>query len=193
MTLRKTVLAGSAIFLLAAGGTALATGKLKTMTVDLNNGTVAEIEYAGDVAPTVKVVPVGPLLAAAPDPVTDMDRVFAEMEARRAQMMQQVAEMQRQAAAAGAQAGQAPGQMVVTTSMPSGSTYNYTVVSTTSANGRSCTQTVHYSSDGKAAEPKVTKATSGDCDAVKTSEEAIPASAPAQKQPSPQPRDPNMI
>lgn len=185
MKLRSTVVLGG-FLLLAAGGAALASGKLKTMTVDLDDGAVAQIEYAGDVAPKVRILPVQQV--AQVDPFAEMDRMFAEMEARQAQMMQQVAEMQRQAAASGAQ----PGQVVVSTNMPAGSTYHYTVTTSTSGKGGTCTQTVEYSSDGKSAEPKVTRASSGQCDAVKQSETPVPASAPA-KQPEAQPRDPNMI
>lgn len=189
MKLRTTVVLGGAL-VLAAGGAALAAGKLNTMTVDLQDGTVAQIEYAGEVAPRVTVVPVQ--AQAAPDPFAQMDRMFAEMEARQAQMMQQVAEMQRQAAASGQQVASAPGQVVVSTNMPAGSTYHYTVVSSTSGtNGATCTQTVEYSSDGKSAEPKVTRASSGDCDAVKQSDTPIPAAAP--RQPEAPKRDPNMI
>ena len=176
MKLPVTVLAGG-VLLLAAGGAAMASGKLRTINVDLEDGTVAQIEYAGDVAPKVRVVPVAPMLVPQSDPFAEMDRMFAEMELRQQQMMQQVAQMQRQAAAAGA----APGQVVVSGQMPAGSTYSYTVVSTTSGKGGNCTQTVEYSSDGKSAEPKVTRASSGDCDAVKQSDKPIPAAAPASK------------
>jgi hypothetical protein len=189
MKLRTTLLAGGVLFL-AAGGAALAAGKLKTETVDLGNGSVAQIEYAGDIAPRVTVVPVQAQAVAENDPFMQMDRIFARMEAQRQQMMQQVAEMQRRAAASGGQ----PGQVIVSTNMPAGSNYHYTVVTSTSSNGKSCTQTVEYSSDGKGAEPKITRASSGDCEAVKPNDKPIPASAPVPAQPArPQPRDPNMI
>lgn len=189
MKLRKTVLIGAAACM-AAGGAAFAAGKSQVKTVDLGNGSVAQIEYAGDIAPRVTIVP------AESDPFAQMDRMFAQMEAQRQQMMQQVAEMQRQATASGSQGNQMPGQIVVSTNAPAGSSYSYTVVTSTSANGKSCTQTVEYSSDGKGAEPKVTRASSGDCDAVKPNENPVPAAAPApvqQPRPQPQPRDPNMI
>lgn len=190
MKLRTTLLAG-ALFV-AAGGAAYAAGKMKTETVDLGNGSVAHIQYVGDVAPKVTVVPVEARRVTVVDPFAEMDAMFAQMEARHQQMMQQVAEMQRQAAASGVQ----PGQVMVSTNVPAGGNYRYTVVTSTSSNGKSCTQTVEYSSDGKSAEPRVTRASSGDCDAVKPNDKPIPASAPAPAQPAkprPQPRDPNMI
>ena len=195
MKLHTAALAGGAL-LLAAGGAAMAAGKLKTVSVDLENGTVAQIEYAGEVAPRVTLVPVQ--ARTAPDPFAEMDRMFAQMEAQRARMLQQVAEMQHRAAASGDQLSPGPGQVVVSTDMPAGSTYHYTVVSSTSGKGGICTQTVEYSSDGKSSEPKVTRASSGDCAAVKTSEVPIPAAAPAPAPAQPAappraPRDPNMI
>lgn len=191
MKLRTTLLAGGALFL-AAGGAAFAAGKMKTETVDLGNGSVAHIQYVGDVAPKVTVVPIEAQAMAENDPFAQMDAMFAQMEAQHQQMMQQVAEMQRQAAASGLQ----PGQVMVSTNVPAGGNYHYTVVTSTSSGGKSCTQTVEYSSDGKSAEPKITRASSGDCDAVKPSDKLVPASAPApaqQPKPQPQPRDPNMI
>jgi hypothetical protein len=194
MKLRTTLLAGG-LLCLAAGGAAFAASKMKTETVDLGNGSVAQVQYVGDVAPKVTVVPAEAQAVAESDPFARMDAMFAQMEAQRQQVMQQVAEMQRQAAASGAQANQGSGQVMVSTNVPAGGTYHYTVVTSTSSNGKSCTQTVEYSSDGKSAEPKMTRASSGDCDAVKPNDKPVPASAPAPVQPKaqPQPRDPNMI
>ncbi len=193
MKLRSTLLAGG-ILCLAAGTAAYAAGKLNTTTVDLGNGSVAHIQYVGDVAPKVTVVPVEAQRVTVVDPFAEMDAMFARMEAQRRQMLQQVAEMQRQAATSGVQPGQVPGQIMVSTNVPAGGNYRYTVVTSTSGNGKSCTQTVEYSSDGKSPEPKITRASSGDCDAVKPNDKPIPATAPArQPEPKPQPRDPNMI
>jgi hypothetical protein len=172
--------------LLAAGGAALvagtayAAGKINTMNVALPDGSIAQISYEGNVAPRVAIVPVE---AAANDPFAEIERMSAMMRARHEAMMRQVAEMQQRArqqirvAQQGGDGGQ-PGQIVVSTNAPAGS-YSFTSVTTTSAGG--CTETVQYSSDGSGAEPKVTRASSGDCSAVTQNAPPVPASAPAQR------------
>jgi hypothetical protein len=171
--LRTVALAGG-VSLLFAGAAFAAAEKLHTMKVDLPDGSVAHITYAGDVAPKVAVEPGDARQMVAYDPFAAMDREMAVMEQRHAQIMQQVAEMQR--AAASGQAAQ-PGQVLISGNLPTGSSYSYTMVS--SANGKTaCTQTVEYRSDGSSAEPKVTHASSGDCDAVKMNDKPVTVSAP---------------
>lgn len=173
--------------LLAAGpaalvaGTAYAAGKINTMNIALPDGSVAQISYEGNVAPKVAIVPVE---AAPGDPFAELERMSVMMRARHEAMMRQVAEMQRYAqqqqilAAQQRGNGGQPGQIVMSTNAPAGS-YRFTSVTTTSAGG--CTETVEYHSDGSGAEPKVTRASSGDCRAVKRNAPPVPASAPAQK------------
>lgn len=178
------------IALLAAGGlalaagTAYAAGKLKTLDVALPDGSVAQISYAGDVAPKVAIVPV----EAAADPFAELDRMTAMMQVQHEAMMRQAAEMQQRiqaqvsqqvlAAQRGAAAGQ-PGQIVVSTNAPAGS-YSFVSVSTTTS-GNGCTQSVEYRSDGSGAEPKVTRTSAGDCSAVQKNAPAVPAAATAPK------------
>jgi hypothetical protein len=185
MKLRTMVLAGAAS-VLVAGAAVAATGKLKTMQVDLHDGTVAQIEYAGDVAPRVILLPV-PQAAAVVDPFAELDRMTAQMQQHHQMMIQQMAALQQKAASGAVQ----PGQVVVTSNMPAGSSYEYTVVSTSNGQGGSCTQTIEWKSDGSAKEPQVTRASSGDCDAVKPNDKPVPASAP-QAQPE-KPFDPRTI
>ena len=172
--------------LLAAGGAALvagtayAAGKLNTMNVMLPDGSIAQIAYEGAVAPRVAIVPAG---AAANDPFAEIERMSAMMRARHDAMMRQVAEMQARAqqqvrVAQQGRAGSQPGQIVVSTNAPAGS-YSFTSVTTTSADG--CTETVQYRSDGSGAEPKVTRASSGACSAVRKNAPPVPAAAPARK------------
>jgi len=175
--------------LLAISGVALAAGvaqageRMRTMQVALPDGSLAEIEYAGDVAPRVEVVPVEQRQVRAYDPFAEMERISAMMEARHAAMMEQMAAMQQRVQAARAAGTAAPGQVVVTGTMPAGSSYSYTMVSTSSgANG--CTQVVEYSSDGSSAEPKVTRTSSGDCSAVNKNPPPVQASAPAPERPA---------
>jgi len=156
---RTTILAGGAA-LLVAGTTAAAAEKLHQMNVALPDGSVATIEYAGDVAPKVTVEPTEPPLLVAVDPFAQFDRIAAMMDAQREAMLRQVAALQQ--AAAQAEAGE-PGQLTVVGNLPAG--VHYTMVSsTTDANG--CTRTVQYTSDGGSAAPKVTRASAGSCDSA---------------------------
>lgn len=176
--LHAALLAAAGAALVA--GTAYAAGKINTMNVALPDGSVARISYEGEVAPKVAIVPVE---AAASDPFTELERMSAMLQARHEEMMRQVAEMQQRAqqqvlAAEQLRAGGEPGQIVVSANAPSGS-YSFTSVTTTSAGG--CTETVEYRSDGTGAEPKVTRASSGDCSAVKKNAAPVPAAAPVRK------------
>jgi len=166
---RTTILAGGAA-LLVAGTAAAAAEKLHTLNVDLPDGSVAQIEYAGDVAPKVAVAPAEAVPVAYADPFLQLDRVAAYLEAQHQAMMQQFAAMEQTAARASA--GQ-PGQMTLTGSLPAGSHFTY-VSSTT--DGRGCTQTVEYSSDGSSAQPKVTRTSAGSCDKA-TRDAPVAASA----------------
>ncbi len=93
---RATLLAGGAALLVA--GTAVAAERLHRMEVALPDGSVAHIEYAGEVAPKVTVEAADPRAQAASDPFRELDRMAAAMEARQQAMMQQVAAMERAAA-----------------------------------------------------------------------------------------------
>lgn len=175
--LRTAVLAGGASFLFA-GAAFAAAEKLHTMQVDLPDGSVAHVTYAGDVAPKVSVEPVEARRVVVYDPFAAMEREMAAMRHRHAQMMRQVAEMQ----AAAAHGRTQPGQVLVSGNLPAGSSYSYTVVS--SSNGKTnCTQTVQWTSDGSGAEPKVVRANSGDCDAVKMNDKPVPVSAAPKEAP----------
>jgi hypothetical protein len=178
---RSTILIGAGA-LLVAGTAAAAAEKLHTMEVALPDGSTAHIEYAGEVAPKVTIEPVEQQARAAYDPFTELDRIAYEMRARQQAMLQQMAAMQQAAAESGARAAGAPG-MTFVGSLPAGAQVSY-YSSTTDANG--CTQTVQYSSDGSSEEPKVTRASAGNCDAASASDAApTPAAAPA---PAPEPR-----
>ena len=89
---RTTILAGGAAMLLA-GTAAYAADKLHTLNVSLPDGSVAQIEYSGDVAPKVSVVPATVPIAYA-DPFAELDRMAAYMEAQHAAMMRQMPDMQ---------------------------------------------------------------------------------------------------
>ncbi|MGZ3256324.1 MAG: hypothetical protein ACXU68_06070 [Croceibacterium sp.] len=172
---RTTILAGGAALLLA-GTAAVAAEKLHTMNVSLPDGSVAQIEYTGDVAPKVAVQPADAVPVAFVDPFAELDRMAAYMEAQHQAMMQQVAAMEKAAAAGGSAA---PGMVTVSGNLPAGTHFTY-ISSTTDANG--CTQTVEYSSDGNSQQPKVTRTSAGSCDKAKSD---APVAASAAKQPEP--------
>lgn len=181
--LRTAVIAGAATLLLASAAYA-ATAQFHTMSVDLPDGSVAHITYAGDVAPKVAVAAnPAEYLGVAADPFLAMDQDFARvsaiMQAQRQDMMRQVAAMQRQGVAGGQAA-----PFVVTGTMPAGAEYSYTMVSTSNG-GKSCTRTVEWRSNGVAKVPQVTRASAGDCGAVKAGEgvKPVPVSAPARAAP----------
>jgi hypothetical protein len=173
---RTTILAGAGL-LLVAGTAAAAAEKLHTLNVSLPDGSVAQIEYTGDVAPKVSVAPPDAVPVAYADPFAELDRMAAYMEAQHQAMMQQVAAMEQAAAQAGTAA---PGQTTLVGDLPAGTHFTY-VSSTTHEHG--CTPTVEDRSAGSSAQPKVTRTSAGSCDKA-TSDAPVPASAP--KQPAPE-------
>ncbi|MDE2561471.1 MAG: hypothetical protein KGL48_04415 [Sphingomonadales bacterium] len=185
--LRTALVAGFATLGLA--GTALAaTHDLHVMNVNLPDGSVARIAYAGKVAPTVKIeqpvaVPVD-FTAAFPDPViaanfAGLDRMAAMMDAQSQAMMEQVAAMEQAARNQMANAHFA----AANARTPANGSWSYTVM--TSSNGKdACTQTVSWSSDSANAQPRVQRTSAGDCDTVKQHTAPVPA---AVSKPAPKP------
>lgn len=178
---RKYLLGAAALAVLGAGVAEAATAKLHSMKLDAPGGSVVEVQYTGDVAPRVEVVPASQAdVSVMADPFAEMARVSAMMDAhmhammqRAAILQQQAAQMQQQAVAHGAAAQAAPGFMVAG-GMPKGMQVTY-YSATTDANG--CTRSVSYSSDGSGAAPQLTRAASDGCDAVQPNSHAIPAKA----------------
>ena len=156
---------------LGLAGTALAAASdLHTMKVALPDGSVALVQYHGDVAPQVQV-------AQPVDPFAEMAAQMAQLEAQSRAMM---AQAQAQTAAMQREMAAHPGQAVSVVSdgkAPAGVSYWTSVTTTSNAKG-SCTQTTSWRSDS-AGKPPMTQASSGDCDAVKRDGPAVPASATA--------------
>jgi len=141
-----------------AGAAAAASGKATHhMTVPLPDGSVANIEYVGDVAPKVDV---SPAPAAWGFPGFGLfDRSFADMQRQIDAMVRQANEMASRPVAG------TPGMNVAAYgNMPAGST-SVTVVST--SNGAStCTRATEVTSLGAGKPPKVVSNLSGDCSAA---------------------------
>jgi hypothetical protein len=163
--LRTVVIAGAATILFA-GAAVAATAKVQTMQVSLPDGSIASITYTGNVAPRVAIEPADAQAAHA-DPFAVMERDFARvsamMEAQDQRAMQEIAAMQQQTVSA------KPAKDSIAGTMPRGSSYSYMMVSSSNGQG-SCTQTVEWRSDGASEEPKVTRASSGDCGSAKDGE-----------------------
>lgn len=159
--IRGAVLAGVAA--LAAAGTAVAAGNDRhVLKVDLPDGSVAHVEYEGEVAPKVVVEPglafepvrwFDPLATA---PFAMLDRIAAEME-RRADMMIE------QARALPIQPDPRDGKIDLAGSgaLPAG-TVSYSFVSTGTGTG-TCSRSVQVTSLGPGQQPKIVSNSSGDC------------------------------
>lgn len=170
--LRTAVLAGVAA--LGVAGTAVAaTQDSHVMRVALPDGSVARVEYRGDVAPRVVVESVRlfrPIVLGVPvdaRPFADFDRVLAEMDRASAAMLRQAQAMR---AAASARAGKP--DLVALRGMPAG-TVSYRIVSTRNGD-RVCARSWRMTAQGAGQQPKLISASSGDCDGA-----APPASGTA--------------
>lgn len=161
-----------------------ATPDLHTMLVNLPDGSVAQVQYHGKVAPRISIQPVTAIQPAdaredtmpMSDPFARMAMVSAMMDRQADAMMQQVAMLQHEAMAhaPGAQPGMTATAMG---NLPQGMHMTY-VSTTTDADG--CTRTMSYTSDGDAkAAPRVTQAASDGCHAAAATNQATPSQAEA--------------
>ena len=159
--IRTAVLAGVAA--VTAIGTALATSHgSHVLKVGLPDGTVARIEYEGNVAPKVTVMPASSVAPIAwldpfePTPFTLFDRIAADMDRQSDLMMRQV-----RALPLPAMADDGKIDLTVLRSLPPG-TVSYSFVSTTNG-GSTCSRIVQVTSLGSGQQPKVVSNSSGDC------------------------------
>lgn len=144
----------------ALAGTAIAAApRTHVMNVPLPDGSVAHVEYVGDVAPKVTVQPrvmtdaAGPWTMSFPS-FAGFDRMIQQMQRQSQEMVQRAQQMARQPA------GAAP-HIAAYGNMPAGGT-STTVVSV-SNNGVTCTRTTEVVSQGPGKPPKVTSSTNGHC------------------------------
>ncbi len=159
--IRTIVIAGIAA--LAAVGTAVAASHdSHVMKLDLPDGSIARIEYKGDVAPKVTVAPTldfvpvhwfDPFGAAS---LTLFDRIAADMDRQTDMMMQQVRAFQLEPNARGGKVDLAAFDV-----LPAG-TVSYSFVSTGTGTG-TCSRSVQVTSFGPGQQPKVVSNSSGDC------------------------------
>lgn len=168
MKLRDIALTSIAAAALA--GTAIAAApKTHVMNVPLPDGSVARVEYVGDVAPKVTVAPAqlpGDYWSTGMFPsFAGFDRMFEQMD----RQMRQVEQMAHAPAA-----GTGNGLNIASYgSLPEGAS-SVTVVSVSNGSG-TCTRTTESVSQGAGKPPKVTTKVSGDCGPAGS---AAPQSAP---------------
>ena len=168
---RTAVLAGVAA-LCVAGTAVAASNDTHVMTVDLPDGSVARIEYQGDVAPKVKI---DPLMRFAPARFADpfdaapfamFDRIFADMD-------RQAAAMMRQARTLAPVDGDGKPDLAAFKTLPAG-TVSYRFVSTSDGN-RFCSRSWQWTSQASGQQPKLVTTSAGDCD---TADQAKGATTP---------------
>jgi len=181
---RGAVLAG--VIAVAAIGTAVvaANHEGRVMKVAMPDGSVARIEYFGDIAPKVTVAPAGALMPVAMFEPEDL-APFAAFDKIAAQMDRDFEAMIQQAAALQARPFTYDGKldMAAFGKLPAG-TMHYSFVSTTTGNG-TCSRSVEMTSVGANQQPKVVQTSSGDCKGMPnlTPATAAPAAEPVKVQP----------
>jgi len=158
-----------------AGTAAAAARNTHVINVALPDGSVAHVEYVGDVAPKVMVAPASPVAwstFAAPVglPLVSFDDMFARMDREMAATMRQIDQLSRQPLAAGAQGV----NLAAYGNVPAG-TSSYSIV-TVSENGRQCSRSTQVIGQGAGKAPKVLSKVSGDCGQA-------PSAAPAARIP----------
>jgi hypothetical protein len=166
-TLHKVALAAVAT---ALAGTAIAASpKSHVMKVPLPDGSIAHVQYVGDVAPKVTVDPAplapGPWLSGMMPSFANFDRMLDQMNRETQAMMRQVQEMKVQPGV--------PGMNVASYgSMPADGD-SVSIVSVSNGGG-TCTRRTEVVSQGAGKPPKVTTSVTGNCGAS-----AVPPPAPA--------------
>ena len=170
------LIGAAAVAAIGLAGAAMAEIKHNhVMQVRLPDGTLEEIQYAGDTPPVVRLQPGwAPIVDAWP-----VD-VFGAAESRFAALKRLSAQMDREAAALFEQARSMPDPLIggpggltqadLGTAPPGMS--GYSVVSTVSG-GRVCTRTVRYGPSAKSGRLTAVTQVSGDCDSP---EKASPSS-----------------
>jgi hypothetical protein len=156
-----------------AGTAAAAPRNTHVVNVALPDGSVAHVEYVGDVAPSVIVVPASPVawsgFAVPTDlPMAGFDDMFARMDREMAATMREIDQLARQPLAVGGQGV----NLAAYGSVPAG-TSSYSVV-TVSENGRQCSRSTQVIGQGAGKAPKVVSKLSGDCGPASSAAPTVP-------------------
>ena len=161
--MRKThgfVLAGLGAAALA-GAAVGASRDTHVMNVPLPDGSTAKVEYVGEVAPKVTVVP-APL-----SPFGLFDRSAFDIQRQIDAMMRQIDSVAKMPVAG------VPGMNVAAYGNAPAGTQSVTVVSTSNG-AKTCTRTTEVTSQGAGKPPKVVTNVSGDCAGVAAPQPAGP-------------------
>lgn len=146
------------VFFVAAGllgvsAAGAAPPEWRTMSIGLPDGSVAEVQYVGDIPPRITVS--APVVQDVPttEAVGDLgdDVVYGAMPRAR-----RIVQAHPQP---GLQQSESP-QLIVLGAAPRGSRYQYTLI-TTGTDGRACTQRTQWLSRGPGKEPEVTRTDTG--------------------------------
>lgn len=162
----------------ALAGTAVAAKpNSHVMNVPLPDGSVAHVQFVGDVAPKVTIDPAAPFAAAmgdwAPLPsFAGFDPIIQQMNRETEAMMRQAQQMSRLPAG-----GAAAPYVAAFGNAPAGAGSSTTIVSYSNGNS-TCTRTTEAVSQGAGKPPKVTTTVSGNCGAAAAPVQPAPSSAP---------------
>ena len=161
-----------------AGAAVAAAPRTHVINVALPDGSVARVQYVGDVAPRVMVVPAVPIAMPrlglpAEFGVPAFGDMFEQMDREMAATMRQIDALARQPLAPGAGANMAGANLAAYGSAPAGSS-SYSVV-TVSENGHQCSRSTRVIGQGAGKPPKVLESVSGDCSPAKKGAAAVPA------------------
>jgi hypothetical protein len=138
-----------------AGAASAAAPNTHVMNVPLPDGSVARVEYTGNVAPKVTIAPRPIADAAMPFPsFAGFDRMIQEMQRQSQEMIRQAQQIAHRPA------GTAP-YIAGYDNLPAGET-STTVVSVSNGGG-TCTRTTEVVSQGSGKPPKVTSNVAGQC------------------------------
>lgn len=177
---------------------------LKTLSLQLSGGQVAQIEYSGPVQPQVVVAPLVPsgrampvalpVMAdgaspavppaqynpfAAPDPFAPLNQISAMMNQQAAAMMQAMQIMPLPPLPAGA---------LIPTTMggaPAGANgMSYSFVSFSSGTGGTCLQSIEITSGGQGQAPRVVQQSAGGCGGTRAAVPAVNPVSPAAPAPA---------
>ncbi len=159
-----------------------------TLTLQLPDGTIEQINYAGDVAPQISFVP-AQAAPASKGGVFGPQSPFALMQQISAQMDREADAMMRQMQEIAAQPLAGPGQpiQIDLTKLPPG-TQSYSFVSTLSPSGV-CSQSTEIVAKGPGQKPHVITHRSGNCAAAASGSATTTIAAPDQM-PAAQPAQP---
>lgn len=168
--LATTLLAGAAA-LMVAGAAAASDPDSHIMKINLPDGSVATIEYMGDVAPKVRVVPARHLVPVAQlgtfeaPPFAELDRVAAEMDRQAALLMRQAEVLQ-------SIPGSGDGKRDLAAFKTPAAAVRYSFTSTADDSGI-CGRAVEMKWTGSGKQPRVVSKSWGKCDAGSASPKSL--------------------